>query len=299
MKTHLECIPCFIRQTVEVTKDLGLDEEQAVTLTRRVLEMALELDWQQPPPLMGRDIHRVIREITGERDPYHAIKINATEAALELLPELERRVTSSEWPFHEAVRASIAGNTIDLGAKMGREVEVSDVFEAAFSMPVDKEAAGRLEREVQGCGNVLFITDNAGEIVFDRPLLELIGSDKVTVAVRGNPTINDATRDDADRSGITERFRVITSGTDVPGTWLKGSSGDLVDAFTRAETVIAKGQGNYETLSEQPRGIWFLLRAKCPVVAEDLGVPEGAFVVKETIRASASDKERRTANRKS
>jgi hypothetical protein len=139
-----------------------------------------------------------------------------------------------------------------------------------------------LERAVADADSVLFLADNAGEIVLDRPLLELIGASKVTVGVRGSPTINDATVDDARESGLLDRFSVIDNGADIPGTWLPLCSPEFVRHFEGADVVVAKGQGNYETLSDCSRRVFFLLRAKCPAVARDLRVTEGAFVVKST-----------------
>lgn len=151
-----------------------------------------------------------------------------------------------------------------------------------MTRPVDKTAVNRLEEAVLNSEKVLFLADNAGEIVFDRPLLERIGQNRVVVAVRGAPAINDATLDDARRSGLTERFRVISNGSDTPGTWLEDCSQAFVHEFDSAEIVIAKGQGNYESLDDHARKIFFLFLTKCSVVSEDLGVPTNTYVIKET-----------------
>ena len=187
-------------------------------------------------------------------------------------------MAASEHPFLTAVMFSIAGNAIDLGAKTASDVDVNEVFRGALAKPVDETAVNRLERAVRDAGNVLLLSDNAGEIVFDRPLLDQIGQGKVTVGVRGAPVINDATLADAERSGITDRFHVVSNGSETPGTWLSECSQAFVDEFENADLVIAKGQGNYETLSGVSRKVFFLLKAKCPVIARDLGCEIGQMV---------------------
>jgi uncharacterized protein with ATP-grasp and redox domains len=282
MKLHLDCIPCLVRQTLDAAKQLNLEDTTARALLRRTLELLPRLDWDLPPPAIAREIHRSIRELTGDPDPYLREKISETKLALELLPSIEAMVDASEYPFLTAVSFSIAGNAIDLGATESSEVNVNEVFRQALAAPVDNAAVRRLESAVQDAERVLFLADNAGEIVFDRPLLEKIGHQKVTIAVRGAPVINDATLDDAERSGITDRFRVISNGSDTPGTSLSNCSSAFLEHFKRADLVIAKGQGNYETLSDHPVHLVFLFIAKCAAVAEKLGVETGRFVVRGT-----------------
>lgn len=282
MKTYLDCVPCFLRQSLQAARDLEMGEEAAAEVLRAVLALSLELDWSLPPPLMGREIHRLIREVSGHPDPYQDRKRAATESALRLLPKIEASTAAAPRPFHQAVRFSIAGNLIDLGAKSAREASVEEVVRLAQSEPLDDQAVERFQKELAGARTVLFITDNAGEIVFDRLLLDRIGPERLIVAVRGGPAINDATLEDAERSGLTQRYRVISSGADVPGTWLSACSPEFQEVFRTADMVVAKGQGNFETLSDSDRRIWFLLMAKCDIVARNLGLPNGSFVIQAT-----------------
>jgi uncharacterized protein with ATP-grasp and redox domains len=282
MKLHLDCVACLLRQTLDAARRLELEEATARALLRRTLELLPQADWDLPPPVVAREIHRAIRELTGAPDPYLREKISHTETALALLPAVEEMVAASEDPFLSAVRFSIAANAIDLGAKTASEADVSEVFRSALAKPVASAAVRRLETAVRDAKDVLFLADNAGEIVFDRPLLEDIGGHKVTVVVRGAPVINDATLDDAERSGITERFHVISNGSDTPGTWLSECSRAFIREFESADLVIAKGQGNYETLSDHPGHLFFLFLAKCAGVAGRLGVKTGAYVIRET-----------------
>ena len=281
MKTHLDCIPCFVRQTLDAAKALELEDDTTSMLLRRILGLLQQLDWSLPPPVIGRDIHRVIREVTNDKDPYLRAKLADTQTALKLLPEAEATIAHSDDPFLTAVKFAIAGNAIDLGAKTGVDTDVNKAFHSALARPVDKTSVRRLAKKIEAAQKVLFLADNVGEIVFDRPFLEQIGSDKVTVAVRGAPVINDATRDDAMRSGLTERFRVISNGSDTPGTWLCDCSKEFLHQFESADLIIAKGQGNYESLSDEDHEIFFLFLTKCSMLSEKLDVPIDTYVVQD------------------
>jgi uncharacterized protein with ATP-grasp and redox domains len=135
------------------------------------------------------------------------------------------------------------------------------------------------------------LADNAGEIVVDRLLIERLPAKHVTVAVRGSPVINDATLADAGYAGIPEVAEVIDNGSDAPGTILDDCSDLFRHRFDEADLIIAKGQGNYETLSEVDKDIYFLLKAKCPVIARDIGCPEGAMVLERSCALLAVDED--------
>ena len=137
---------------------------------------------------------------------------------------------------------------------------------------------------------ILYLADNAGEIVFDRLLIERMPPGKVTVGVRGFPVINDATMKDAEDTGMTELAEVIDNGSDGPGTILDDCSQSFRDRFDEADLIIAKGQGNYETLSEVDKDIYFLLKAKCAVIARDMGCQEDDMILKRSESMAAIGK---------
>ena len=279
MKTSLDCIPCLLHQSLDAARKLKLAEDMAESLLRKTLTLLNQLDWHLPPPAIARETQRAIRAMTGSDDPYLEQKIADTKKALQLLPELDAAVADSASPFLTAVEFSIAGNAIDLGAKSGVVVDVREVFQNALNRPVDETAVSRVEDAILKSKNVLFLTDNAGEIVFDRPLLEQIGSKKVTVAVRGAPVINDATMGDAERSGLTERFTVVSNGSDAPGTCLSECSKEFLTLFGNADLIISKGQGNYECLSAENGNIVFLFLVKCPLVSHQIGLPQNTYAI--------------------
>ena len=283
MKTSVACIPCFMRQTLDAARLASDDPTLHEAVLRDVLAMAAELDLSQPPPATGQQIHRIIRSRTGITDPYKALKDRFNRFALGWYPALKQRVSDAHDPFETAVRLAIAGNIIDFGLTGElTEADVEQAVEETLSASIDAVTLGALREAVASAGTILYIADNAGEIVFDRLLIETIPPEKVTVAVRGHAVINDATRADADAVGLTTRVTVIDSGSDAPGTLLTDVSDVFRACFDRADVVIAKGQGNYETLSDAPREVFFLLRAKCAVIADDIGCETGAVVVTRT-----------------
>jgi uncharacterized protein with ATP-grasp and redox domains len=181
--------------------------------------------------------------------------------------------------MREAVRLAIAGNVIDLGADGGMtEDEARRELESAAARPLCGDL-DRLEREVSTAERILFLADNAGEIVFDRLLIEQLPPDRVTAAVRGRPVINDATLEDAWKAGLHEVALVIDNGSDAPGTVLEECSPAFRRCFEQADVIIAKGQGNYETLSDRPEKIHFLFRVKCPVIASRTGAEVGTHMI--------------------
>ena len=286
MQAHLECVPCLLNQALGSARTVGLDPEASRRLMKRAVDALAHLRWDVPAPLMGREIFRALQAVTGRPDPYRSQKIIDTEAALALLPEVARAVAAAPDPFLAAVKFSLAGNLIDFGIGGAVPLDVTTTCREALARPVDEDAVHGLERALDRARDVLYLADNAGEIVLDRPLLARIGAERVTVVVRSAPILNDAVWEDAERSGLTSRYNVIASGSDVPGIWLEECDPELRDRFSRADLVLAKGQGNYETLSEQDRPVTYLFMAKCGAVSTELGVPVGTALV-GSVRAAS------------
>jgi uncharacterized protein with ATP-grasp and redox domains len=163
------------------------------------------------------------------------------------------------------------------GQQLGAE-EVLASLRAAERAPLAGDVDS-LRRAADGAASILYLADNAGEIVVDRLLIERLGPERVTVAVRGAACLNDATLEDAEAAGLTGLVRVIGNGSDVPGTALELCDEAFREAFASAGLVIAKGQGNFETLTEAPRDICFLFKVKCAVVAAEAGLPLGAQAI--------------------
>ncbi len=288
MKTFLDCVPCIVRQTLDSVRLVSSDEAFHEKVLREVLQAAAEIDLHQTPPEMAQWIHRRIREQIGQDDPYRQIKDRFNRMAMELYPTLREWVEKSANQMETAVRLAIAGNVIDFGVngQLG-EAEVHQSVTHAMSATLDANVE-EFSRALSEARQILYLTDNAGEIVFDRLLIERLPPDNVTVAVRGFPVINDATMTDAEYAGITALVKVIDNGSDAPGTILGDCSKGFLERFNKADLIIAKGQGNYETLSVVDKDIYFLLKAKCPVIARDIGCQMDSLVMRRSALPTAS-----------
>jgi len=288
MKTFFDCIPCIVRQTLDSVRLATPDETVHERVLREVLRIAAEMDLHQTPPEMAQWIHRRIRKHVGQSDPYRQIKDRFNRMALNLYPTLREWVGKASIPMETAVRLAIAGNVIDFGVNSQlSEAQVRESVIHALSASLDADVE-EFSRAVSDAGRILYLADNAGEIVFDRVLIEQISPEKVTVGVRGFPVINDATMSDAEDAGMTELVEVIDNGSDAPGTILGDCSEAFLERFHNADLVIAKGQGNYETLSEVDKDIYFLLKAKCPVIAADIGCQVGSLVMRRSTLSTVS-----------
>jgi uncharacterized protein with ATP-grasp and redox domains len=280
MQIAHDCLSCFVRQALTAVRNVTDDVDVHESVLRTVLGELSRMDLRCSPVVVARRIHELVRQRSGSSDPYAAEKQRFNRLALSLLPELEARVANSADPWATALRLAIAGNVIDFGPRSHVSVEdVTDAVAHALEAPLAADVAG-FRAEAEGAERILYLTDNAGEIVFDRLLLALLPADRVTVAVRGAPVINDATLEDAREAGLTERWDVISNGSDAPGTLLDTCSTEFRARFEAADLVIAKGQGNYESLSGCGRDVVFVLKVKCEVIGRALGCPVGTLVVR-------------------
>jgi len=281
VRTYLDCVPCFVRQAIDSARRVTNEPRVHEQLLRETLSVASRLTFDDSPPAMGQIIHRRLRELIGQKDPYRLAKQEANATALQLYPELKQKVARSDDPFTTAVKLAIAGNVIDLGVKSHlTQAEIHTAIEEALESDLEVDAVDALRQAIEAANDILYLADNAGEIVLDRILIEQMPLAKVTLVVKASPIINDATREDAEAAGLANLVPVIDNGTDIPGTILDQCCPAFQERFAQADLIIAKGQGNYETLNESRRPIFFLLKAKCPVIAQDLGCQLGQMVIR-------------------
>lgn len=276
MKTSLDCYPCFLRQALSAARRAGASPEQQHGILLATMDQLRSVAADATPPEMAERIHRLVRDRTGDPDPYRQAKQDATRQALALLPRLRDLVRASADPLDTAVRIAIAGNIIDHGVAESFALEAT--LERVLAQPYVRDGLAALRQALAGTETVLYLGDNAGETVFDRVLIEHL-SRPVTYVVKGAPIINDATREDAIAAGLDAVAEIIDNGSQAPGTLLDRCSAAFRERFHRATLVIAKGQANYETLSDSPAPIFFLLQAKCGVIAGDLGVKVGDILL--------------------
>jgi len=288
MKTYLDCIPCFYRQALDAARIAGADEIKQKQIVDKISQLISDFPLEVSPPEMGREIYNLVGKISGVKDPFKEVKENSNKFALKLYPKLKQEINNSEDRLLTAVKLSIIGNIIDYGAKNSLNVveEIDHLFQGNFMINNENNSTtfkyNQFKESINKVDTIIYLADNAGEVVFDRLLIEELVEElvkQVIYVVRGKPIINDALIEDALFCGINEIAKIISSGSDAPGTLLEYCSPEFIRLYQKAELIISKGQGNYEALSEEARPMFFLFRAKCPVIAEDVGCNVGDMVL--------------------
>jgi len=281
VKVHFECIPCLLRQALEAAKMSSVNAATQESALREVMKYLSNVQWNKATPELATNVHRIIKKITGNADPYNLLKEKYNLSALEFYPKLAAIIESSEDTLLTAAKIAIAGNIIDFGPKI--DINLENAIRDVLSNDLAINAVDKLRKSLSGAKKVLYLADNAGESVFDKLLIEefLKLKIKVTYAVKATPILNDATFQDAEIAGITNVATVMSIGTDCTGILFAECSPKFIEQFENCDFVISKGQGNYESLSDiTHKNIFFLLKVKCPIIAEDVGVKTGSTILK-------------------
>jgi len=282
MRAKFQCALCEYSRGWETikraTKDEKLRMKAAIELFRF---MAEEFSSDSIPAWIGSMKDRLIREITGNPDPYKEVKERDNERALKLLPSIRAAVRSKPKGFErfrEACKASVIGNAADPDV-LGHEYDVSNAItllsREEFAIDHTKRAYSLIKGK-----KVMLVADNAGEIAFDVILVEQLKEMgcEVVVAVKEKPVLNDATIEDAVKVGIDRvADKLVTTGSDVIGLFLNEVSDEFLKELEGCDVIIAKGMGCYESITEQNIGrpVLILFRVKCDPVAEDVGAKRG------------------------
>ena len=247
-------------------------------------EASLIVSNATPPitaPVLASKIYEIIRELTGVEDPYLDRKKKSALEAEAIYDSLKEKVESSPDRLRAALVASAVGNIIDFGIpniKITSDKILRECEELSFAI----DDYDSLKDELFSANKILLVADNAGEIVLDRLFLEWAGlnlSAEILFAVRGGPIINDATRSDAVSHEIDRFSKILDTGARIPAADLELASEEFRRVFNEASLVISKGQGNFEVLEGVGKNIFFILKAKCRVIADYLGVDQGSLIL--------------------
>jgi len=281
VKTRIDCLPCFLRQTVIALRLYGGDESTHQQVFRDVLAIMQHADMSRPPAYTTTCIHRTIRKGVA-CDPFEKIKKEFNTKALSLYPGLRDRVKGSPDPIWTASRLAIAGNIIDFGIFTSIDIDRSITQSLRASIAVDDYPSFR--EDLRETDEILYLLDNAGEVVFDKLLIEVLSEagKRVTAVVKGSAVLNDVTRDDAVQVGLDSVCEVIDNGSDAIGTILPWTSPAFRERFERATLIISKGQGNFETLFGTEKRAYFLFQSKCDVISQELGLSSCSMLLKKS-----------------
>ena len=278
MEIESDCVPCLMRQTHEVSQRFARSEDDHKRVLERALHAVSVVGLDKTPVHVAAAVHAAVRDELGLADPYRDLKDESTELAKRLLAHFESEVINAEDPFEAALRFAIAANVIDFAVGT-TDQGTRDALEEASQQRLPSSVVERLRRAIDSAEDILYLGDNAGEVVFDRLVIERMPTARTTFVVRGGPIINDATRVDAEAAGLHDLVEIVDNGSVAPGTILEACSPEFQDRFRKADLIIAKGQGNYESLSSDPAPIFFLFKAKCAIVASRVGCDLGDLVI--------------------
>lgn len=238
----------------------------------------------QSPPVNSIGLYGTISQLSRNPDPFFALKQQSNTLAMALRSPVEALIRQGDDPLYRAIQFAIAGNIIDYGSQ--QEFDLDATLENCLKNTPIINDYNTLVNDLIHARTILYLTDNCGEIIFDILLADQLPG-TIIMAVKDGPIINDATEADAHWCGLNQRYLVITNGTRCPGTPYVQCNKQFQEIFMNADIIISKGQGNFETLSEEKRSVYHLLTVKCPVVADHIvevsgrssPIPTGAAVL--------------------
>lgn len=279
MKMQFDCLPCIFRQTLESARMSVKDENVQKDILKRFSKMIPEaIDDEISAPELAADIQAYIKQITGKNDPYKELKIKNLQTAHKIKDLVIKEIEQAEDPFLASLLMAAMGNSIDAGVSLDVDIELN--IERALKNSFRKSDYQRFTEDLKDAKQLLFIADNTGEAVFDKLLLQKLHGFNLDIkyAVREVPILNDITKKEALELGIDEYADIISSGSRAPGVLMKYAGEEFSTIFQSADIILSKGQGNLEGLYEDQEGIYYLLKAKCRLISDILGVDIGDFL---------------------
>lgn len=284
------CISCIVNQAYNSAKLFGDgDKSLQLRILKDVCEKTKFVNHDLAAPFFSRKIQEIIIEHTGELDPYKSIKKESIAKAEKYIPVLSSMIKNSQNKLEAAIRAAILGNIIDFGASpdFNLEHEIKNITETQ----IDTSTLSNFKNDLNKAKMILYIGDNYEEALFDKLLLTELLPKRIVFAVRSQAILNDITLAEAKNLNIDIICSVIESGSTIAGTDLNECTPEFLELYNTADLVISKGQGNYETLIDETRPIYFLFKVKCEVISKHCGLPVG----KGTMLLSRNDCEEKKA----
>lgn len=271
------CYQCHLRRTVELAVPHA-DEQALGELSRELMQLYLNFPQELSSPNLGPAAAVLLEKYAGLKPDRLRPEMDASNRfMLDRLDEIRARIDAAEDPVYAALQFAVLGNYLDFAALQGQVSfdKLDQMLDKALEMDLDRQQYARFRQDLDRAAKVLYLTDNAGEIVFDRVFAEVLKKAwpqlEITFCVRGKPVHNDATREDAVTAGIP--FPVIDSGSNIGGTELSCLGPEATAAMQGADVIIAKGMGNTETLAGCGLNVYYAFLVKCPRFVTYFGKP--------------------------
>ncbi|MFW6259837.1 MAG: damage-control phosphatase ARMT1 family protein [Tangfeifania sp.] len=277
---NYECLICQVKALEKRVEKYEIPYNQRNKLITGLLKKIATIDLEKSySPEITSDILDILKGSSEIADPYLPEKKQGNREMLDRYLEYRKMIQQSENPFNTALRLAVAGNIIDFGPTHVFDVDgtIKQVLVTDFAINHSEQ----LRQEIKNAKTILYLGDNAGEIVMDKLFLETLNHPNVWFAVRNEPVLNDVTRREAEEVGIGNVARIISNGDNAPSTLLHRVSDEFRQVYKQADLIISKGMGNYEGLmfEKDPR-LFYLLMVKCDVIGQKIGATKGDFVVK-------------------
>ena len=284
MKVSAECMHCLVKRQAENIKKYP-DEEKKAEYLGKVLGIIANGAAEEPAPVLLSHIGRLHEAYFGKPFSFDELKKGYNAMLMEREEEIRQKISKADDPLALALQFSQIGNYIDFGALGSVDDEkLRDFLEQAETLPLSEDTYLKFTENLKTAKKLVFLTDNCGEIVLDKLLLETIAKAyphlERTIIVRGEPVLNDATMEDALQVGIDACGKVIPNGTNIAGTYIPWLSAEAKAEMDEADILIAKGQGNFESLHGCSLNIYYLFLCKCQWFMERFGLPQysGVFI---------------------
>ncbi|MBP2635417.1 MAG: hypothetical protein H6Q72_1324 [Firmicutes bacterium] len=287
MKLNLDCILCNIQQVLTVTDLLKVDAVNKEIIMRNVLDYLHSTNYERSNPEVIRGTWDIITNHVKAKDPYKEIKCYYNTELSKLAGKIRALIEQSQDKFGMALKIAITANLIDFAANHSfDEGMLLNKITNTNVQPLEIDDSKKLYKKLEAAGSLLYLGDNCGEIVVDKIFIEYIKecfpAIKIYFGVRGEPIVNDVTIEDASMVQMQEVAEVVSNGDSSLGTVIQRTTPEFCEVFYQADVIIAKGQGNFESLSEIDRGnIFFMFMAKCQAVASLLDIPKLSIVCVE------------------
>ena len=283
MKATLDCLACIASQTLRAARVATTDPDLQHAIFNEVVAQIPTMNIEETPAALSLPAYEVTARLTGVNDPYRELKREQNAFALAMEDELRELVRNSEDPLVAALHLAAAGNVIDLGVVHSDDIDIHGAIKQVMRERFAIDHSAAFLASLAQCKDLLYLLDNAGEIVFDKILIEeLLKHTKVTAVVKSGPMINDALMADAEQVGLTSLCPILENGGAFVGSPLHLVPQKFLDRMTQADVIIGKGQGNYETVDVFPGDVFLILRAKCEVIARHMGVAYGQVAMIST-----------------
>lgn len=283
MKVNYECASCMLRQSREAIEHATEDYEKRMDVTLKVLEyMDNNFKKNINSNKLGTDLHHLIMKETNNNDPYKELREEGNRVAKKLIP-LTKELIEKDDSLENYIKIAVAGNIIDFGA-LDENADMESLIKKQITLKPAINDTEKLENDLHNATTILFLTDNGGEIVFDKLLIKKIKEDygvNIIVALKENPIINDAIVSDAKKLKLEKYAKIISIGASSVGVVKDYISDELKEYMNSVDLIISKGMGNYEGLTEMciKTPVYFLLTVKCNVISREICVPVGSPVI--------------------